>query len=91
MRYVCLLLVLTACAGNIDPARQVEDAAVATSVRQALQDDAQLRPYTITVDVRRGVVTLTGRVRNGELRDRATTVASGVQGVSHVENLLTVE
>lgn len=91
MRYVCLLLVLTACAGNIDPSRQVEDAAIATSVRQALQEDPQLRPAGITVDVRQGVVTLHGRVRTRELREHAVSVTSAVSGVTRVENLLTVE
>ena len=84
-------LLFAGCAGNINPSRQLDDAALAASVRGALQNDAMLRPYTINVGVRKGVVTLTGSVRTPELRDRAAATAQAVPNVIRIENLLTVE
>ena len=88
---IAVLLLVAACAGNIQPNRQLDDAALAASVREAFQTDAVLRPYTLYVAVNRGVVTLTGTVRDAQARDRAVSVAQGVQGVSRVENLISVQ
>jgi osmotically-inducible protein OsmY len=89
--FAFVLFTLVACAGNIDPSRQLDDAALATSVRDAIRNDAALRSSSIQVDVQRGVVTLTGRVRTNELRARATTVVRSVANVKDVSNLLTTE
>ena len=88
---VAALLLVAACAGNIQPNRQLDDAAVAASVRDAFQADVMLRPATIYVAVNRGVVTLTGVVRDAQTRDRAVSVAQSVQGVSRVENMISVQ
>jgi hyperosmotically inducible protein len=88
---VAVLLLVAACAGNIQPNRQLDDAALAASVREAFQADRMLRASTIYVAVNRGVVTLTGTVRDTQSRDRAVAVAQGVQGVSRVENLISVQ
>jgi hyperosmotically inducible protein len=88
---VAVLLLVAACAGNIQPNRQLDDAALAASVREAFQADQMLRASTIYVAVNRGVVTLTGTVRDAQSRDRAVAVAQGVQGVSRVENLISVQ
>jgi osmotically-inducible protein OsmY len=88
---IAVVMLLAACAGNINPSRQLDDAALAASVRQALQNDAALRPYTIYVSVDQGVVTLTGSVHTAELRDRAGSVAQSVPNVVRVENRMTVQ
>lgn len=88
---VFALLIVAACAGNIDPSRQLDDATLATRVRETLQADPLLAPYRINVDARRGVVTLTGTVPNEGLRDRATMVVTSVPEVGHVENLMGVQ
>ena len=85
------MVLLASCAGNIDPSRQLDDAALATRVREVLSADAMLAPYRVTVDARRGVVTLTGTVPNESLRDRATMLVSSVPEVGHVENLMSVQ
>ena len=82
---------LAACAGNITPARQLDDAAVATAVREAIRTDDSLRGANVTVDARRGVVTLTGMVRTAAQRDRAVSDARSVNNVRDVNNLLTVQ
>ena len=86
-----VVLILAACAGNIDPSQQLDDAALATRVREALSADPSLRSYRITVDARRGAVTLTGTVPSSNLRERATSVVGGVSGVTRVENLMSVQ
>lgn len=88
---VTVLVLLAACAGNITPARQLDDAAVATAVRETIRSDAALRGANVTVDARQGVVTLTGMVRNAAQRDRAVADARAVTNVRNVNNLLTVE
>jgi osmotically-inducible protein OsmY len=81
---------LVGCAGNINPTRQIDDAALASSVRDALKKDPALRALNIDVASRRGEVTLTGVVRSATQRDRATEVARSVPGVQSVNNLLAV-
>ena len=86
-----VLVMLAACAGNITPARQLDDAAVATAVREAIRTDTALRGANVTVDARGGVVTLTGMVRNAGQRDRAVADARAVTNVRNINNLWTVE
>lgn len=86
-----LLVTTIACAGNITPARQLDDAAVATAVREAIRSDPALRGANVTVDARRGVVTLTGIVRDPAQRDRVVADARAVANVLSVNSLLTVE
>lgn len=89
--FVLLLLAGTfACAGNINPERQVDDAILSTNVRDALQADPDLRRYDIVVNAQGGTVTLLGSVRSNEERSKATTVAQRVQGVTTVVNELRV-
>jgi hyperosmotically inducible protein len=88
---VAVALLLAACAGNIDPSRQLDDAALATKVREALKSDPTLRSMRINVAAHRGEVTLTGVVRTAAQRDRATAVAQSVPDVRAVDNLLTVQ
>lgn len=84
------LLLVVACAGNIQPTRQIDDAILAQSVRDALARDAALRAYDITVNAHSGRVTLLGVVGSSSDRDRAARVAQSVKGVTQVENLLSV-
>ncbi len=91
LHIVIVGLLLASCAGNIDPSRQLDDAALATSVRNALKNDPLLRKLDIGVAARRGDVTLTGVVHTAAQRDRATTVAQSVPGLRSVNNLLALQ
>jgi hyperosmotically inducible periplasmic protein len=84
-------LLFLSCAGNIQPTRQLDDAALSQRVRDAFQGDPALRSYEITVNANSGTVTLLGVVDTTAQRDRAGQLASEVQGVTRVENLLTVK
>lgn len=86
-----LLLLTLGCAGNIDPARQNEDAVIAANVREALRNEPMLASYDFHIDVASGAVTITGVVRSAAERDRATAVASSVTGVTSVRNILSVQ
>jgi osmotically-inducible protein OsmY len=66
------------------------DAELRAQVLDALHADALL-PDGVDADVRFGVVTLTGRVRDMLQRDEAERIARGVHGVGDVRNELSVE
>lgn len=85
-----LLLLVAACAGNVNPTRQVDDAVLASNVRAAFESDAELRGLTLGIDARGGIVTLSGRVRWDRHRDRAGSLARSVPGVVDVVNTITV-
>lgn len=57
-------------------------------VRRNLALDRDVRGAAIEVDVKGGVITLNGRVRNQKAREKATKLAKKVKGVAEVKNLL---
>lgn len=87
-----LLLVsfAVACAGNINPERQIDDAILSTNVRDALEADADLQRYDIVVNAQGGTVTLLGTVGTSAQKSRATAIAERVEGVNRVINDLRV-
>ena len=64
------------------------DAAITTSINAELAKDPRLSLFRIDVDTSRGRVTLSGTAPDAESRLRATRLAEGVKGVTHVENRL---
>jgi hyperosmotically inducible periplasmic protein len=68
----------------------IEDAALAAKIKSALVADREVNALEIDVAVARGVVTLYGTAATGASRDRATRVASGIEGVKSVTNKLAV-
>lgn len=73
------------------PADHAERSALLTGkVKAALADDVGLRTLRINVDSAGGVVTLKGVVDSDDTKRRAEQVASAVQGVSSVDNQLSV-
>lgn len=85
-----LLTVTIACAGNIQPNRQIDDAILSTTVRDALRADPDLRRYDIVVNAQGGTVTLIGTVGTSALKSKAGTIAERVDGVTMVINDLRV-
>jgi hypothetical protein len=67
------------------------DVAITAKVNAALAADTQLSALKINVDTSNGLVELKGTAPDAASRDRATTLASAVEGVVKVENRLTVE
>lgn len=72
-------------------ARGTADAAITAKVNAALAADDQLSALKIDVDTSNGRVQLSGTAPSTEARNRATTLASAVDGVVQVDNRLTVQ
>ena len=66
------------------------NAAITASVRAELARDPDLGKLRIGVDADNGQVSLRGYVPDASTRDRATQLASAVEGVSNVDNRLVV-
>jgi hypothetical protein len=64
------------------------DGKIATEIERRLTVDKEVNATSVELDVRAGVVTLTGRVPSEAAKQRAEKVASSVAGVSKVKNLL---
>lgn len=73
-------------AGNV-----IDDSTITTKVKAKLFDDELLSGFAISVDTFDGQVTLTGAVDSEQLKDRAGSVASSVQGVKKVNNNLNIK
>lgn len=72
-------------------ARDAADASITAKVNAALASDTQLSALAIDVDTSNGQVELKGTAPTAAAKDRATTLASAVEGVVKVDNRLTVE
>lgn len=71
-------------------AQVTTDMAITAKVNAALAVDDKLKATQINVDTRAGQVTLTGAAPDAQSRERATTLASAVDGVKQVNNRLVV-
>lgn len=69
----------------------VDDKIILGKIKTELARDATVAGHEVNVDVRQGVVQLAGFVDTAEQRSRAAELASGVGGVSHVDNKLEVK
>jgi hyperosmotically inducible protein len=69
----------------------VEDQYIETKVNAALMADQGTSAGDIDVDVRNGVVQLSGFVSSDVEKQRATEVAMGVKGVKSVDNVLDIK
>ena len=67
------------------------DPGVTTAVKTKLAADDTVKAYQIDVDTQNGVVTLTGTVPTAAARDRALEIARTTDGVTRVEDRLTVD
>ncbi len=70
--------------------KAIDDAWITTKTKTALLAEADLKASGIQVETRRGVVVLTGKVPSAEHSKKAVLVARGVEGVTDVDNKLTV-
>ena len=68
----------------------VDDAGVTAKVKAALVAEKGVNGMSINVDTVGGRVTLTGRVPDQSQVERATQVATAIEGVKTVDNRLTV-
>jgi hyperosmotically inducible periplasmic protein len=73
-----------------DVSAGAKDAAITTKINMALAADDKLSAIRIDVDTQGGKVTLTGKAPDATSRDHATTLAQAVEGVTSVDNRLSV-
>lgn len=66
------------------------DAEITAAVKAEFAAAPEINPFTVEVDTRDGVVTLSGRVAAAEDRVEAERIARSVAGVRRVVNLLEV-
>ena len=69
----------------------IDDASITAKVKTALIAESDLSGFAIDVDTSANVVTLNGTVDSDAKRERAETVAKGVEGVKEVKNNLIVK
>ena len=66
------------------------DATITTKINAALIADDKLKALKIDVDTNNGRVVLSGTAPDAESRERATTLARVVEGVTDVDNRLAI-
>jgi hyperosmotically inducible periplasmic protein len=71
--------------------KPVTDDYISDSVRQKLAADQVVKGGAITVEVKDGTVTLSGKVQEPRQKSKAERLAKKVRGVKSVVNNLTIE
>jgi hyperosmotically inducible protein len=69
----------------------VDDSAITAEVKLRMADTPSLKEANVSVQTTDGVVTLTGTVKNKQVKGVATKVAKKVKGVKSVNNQLAIE
>jgi hyperosmotically inducible protein len=69
----------------------LDDSMITAKVKAALLKDPVVSAFAVSVQTYRGIVMLSGFVREGSQAQRATEIAAAVQGVVTVKNALTVK
>lgn len=69
----------------------IDDSTITTKVKAALLADEDVKGLDIQVETRKGEVQLSGFVDSQAQMDRAITVARGVEGVTNVDNKMTLK
>ncbi len=100
-RFASALLVLSimapwlpacgAAATRANVSAPVDDATITTRVKTAFINDPVVGTAKIDVDTFKGVVTLTGRVKNKDEEEKAIALARSIHGVSDVKSSLQVQ
>lgn len=84
---------LTGCAGNSNTrstGQYIDDKTLGHQVRSSLSNNPEYKFDQVNVDIYRGTCQLSGFVDTQSQKDKAGDLAKGVQGVSSVQNNITV-
>lgn len=68
-----------------------DDSVITAKVKAALLRDPVVSAFAVSVQTHKGIVLLSGFVRNGSQARRAAEIAAGVQGVVTVKNALAIK
>jgi len=89
MRLVSLLLIFALIAPMLVLAQGTpDDDRIYDTVRRRLAEDVEVKGAGFDVIVKKGVVTLQGRVHDEKAREKAARIAKKVKGVTSVDNKL---
>jgi osmotically-inducible protein OsmY len=89
MRLVSLLLIFALIAPMLVLAQGTsEDDRIYDAVRRRLADDVDVKGAGFDVIVKKGAVTLQGRVHDERAREKAGRIVKKVKGVTNVDNKL---
>jgi len=81
-------LVAAACGKSVE--ETIDDGTVSTQVKTALVGDAEIGGLRIDVDTFKGVVTLSGSVKNQAEKNQAVLLARRTSGVTEVKDALQI-
>lgn len=70
---------------------EIDDSVVTARIKSALLADASVKRVELAVVTRRGEVMMRGRVGNQAQMDRAVHIATGIEGVLSVSNLMSIQ
>ena len=82
-------LLLSACGKSVS--ETIDDATITTRVKTSLLNDPVVGGLRIDVDTFKGVVTLSGRVKNKEEEAKAIELARKINGVTDVKSALQIQ
>lgn len=88
--FVVFAILMAACQAAFAQKRSADDE-VYDRVRERLAADREVKGGGIEVEVKDGVVTLRGKVREAKQKTKAEHIARKTKGVKNVVNELTVE
>jgi hyperosmotically inducible periplasmic protein len=69
----------------------IDDATTTTRVKTAFAQDPVVKAIDVKVDTFKGTVQLNGFVNTAEEKARAEQIARGIEGVTNVQNSITVK
>ena len=92
-RFLALVLIVpllaSACGKSVG--ETVDDATITTRVKTAFINDPQIGALKIDVDTFKGVVTLSGAVKNKDEEAKAIALARSIKGVTDVKSTLQIQ
>jgi osmotically-inducible protein OsmY len=71
--------------------KATDDASIASAIKEKFADTASMKDTPVDVNVKDGVVTLSGKAKAGWQKGLATRMSKAVPGVKKVENNLVME
>jgi osmotically-inducible protein OsmY len=86
-----LMIACGAAATRANVSAPADDATITTRVKTAFINDPVVGAAKIDVDTFKGVVTLSGRVKNKEEETKAIELARSIRGVTEVKSTLQVQ
>jgi osmotically-inducible protein OsmY len=91
MRAFSVFLLVSLLAASLVAQQKVSDDLIYDEVRRKLANDTTAKGGALGVEVKDGVVTLSGKVKSQKQKDRAESLTKKVRGVTKVINKLVVD